>query len=113
MYVDKDGNKAMTDAELYNLTDDVSNLSKVHAVSYREEVDKSLNKAKIGGLATVVTTIFGGLYTLFQLGRAVYGSGAADTYAKYTNLAENADDYQKKWRDMKPEIRGKVTEFKE
>ena len=114
MYYDGE-NKCMTDAELYNLADDVSKLSQTYSVGCHDQLMKHTNKAYKGFWFTIFSlgiTGVGCLYTLFHHGTARYYSGAEDTYRKYTDLTEDMDSISSAWRDLDPELREQIKRFK-
>ena len=115
MYYDDENNKCLTDAELYNLTDDVSKLSQTYSVGCHDKFVEHTQKAYRGFWITLLsvgaTGLIGGLYTLIHHGAAQYYSGAEDVYRKYSDLVTDIDDLQDEWRDMDPETRHQISRF--
>lgn len=103
--------KAMTNAELYNLVDNVSNLSQAYNVGCIDEWARSEKKARIGFVATLCGTLIGTLYTLIHLSNAKYHLGASAVYRKYSDLHEDIEDLEAEWYNLDPEIQKQKDRF--
>ena len=88
----------VTEASFYNVMDDIEHLSKYYEQRYTVRGDKHLAKARIGLLATICGSLFGTLYTLWQVYSAGSYEGASVAFKSFDNIVEDSDKLSDEWR---------------